>query len=73
MYPNGATKKTLNLGLFTLSPKIEPGSTIKVSNDYSEKKRKKDIDYDRHIQSVITKVTAVTALTLLIERLNGSF
>ena len=41
MYPNGATKKTLNLGLFTLSPKIEPGSTIKVSNDYSEKKRKR--------------------------------
>ena len=73
MYPNGATKKTLNLGLFTLSPKIEPGSTIKVSNDYSEKKKKKDIDYDRHIQSVITKVTAVISLTLLIERLNGSF
>ena len=73
VYPNGATKKTLNLGLFTLSPKIEPGSTIKVSNDYSEKKKQKDIDYDRHIQSIITKVTAVISLTLLIERLNGSF
>tara|TARA_B100000900_G_scaffold66941_1_gene52147 strand:+ start:9209 stop:11704 length:2496 start_codon:yes stop_codon:yes gene_type:complete len=73
IYPNGATKKTLNLGLFTLSPKIEPGSTIKVSNDYSQKKKQRDIDYDRHIQSVITKITAVISLTLLIDRLKGSF
>ena len=48
-------------------------STIQVSNDYSEKKKQKDIDYDRHIQSVITKITAVISLSLLIERLNGSF
>ena len=37
------------------------------------RKKQKDIDYDRHIQSIITKVTAVISLTLLIERLNGSF
>ena len=35
-------------------------------------KKQKDIDYDRHIQSIITKVTVIS-LTLLIERLNGSF
>ena len=70
---NGAAKKTKNFGLFTISPKVTPGSTIKVLNDNSKKKKKKDIDYDRHIQSVITKITAVISLTLLIERLNGSF
>lgn len=70
---NGAAKKTKNFGLFTISPKVTPGSTIKVLNDNSKKKKQKDIDYDRHIQSVITKITAVISLTLLIERLNGSF
>jgi len=70
---NGAAKKTKNFGLFTISPKVTPGSTIKVLNDNSKKKQQKDIDYDRHIQSVITKITAVISLSLLIERLNGSF
>ena len=70
---NGAAKKTKNFGLFTISPKVTPGSTIKVLNDNSKNKKQKDIDYDRHIQSVITKITAIISLTLLIERLNGSF
>ena len=70
---NGAAKKTKNFGLFTISPKVYPGSTIKVSNDSSLKKKKKEIDIDRHIQSVITKVTAIISLTLLIERLNGGY
>ncbi len=38
-----------------------------------KKKKQRDIDYDRHIQSVITKITAVISLTLLIDRLKGSF
>ena len=70
---NGAAKKLRILDYLLLSPKVTPGSTIKVLNDNSKNKKQKDIDYDRHIQSVITKITAIISLTLLIERLNGSF
>ena len=35
--------------------------------------KKEDIDYNKHIESVIVKITAVMSLYLLIERVNGSF
>ena len=74
VYPNGVTKKSLDLGLFTISPKVKPGSTIKVLSEHKVKRRKKeDIDYNQHIESVVTKVTAIMSLWLLIDRLNGSF
>lgn len=73
-HANGITKKSLNLGLFSISPKVKPGSTIKVVDDYRVKLRKKeDIDYNKHIESVVTKVTALMSLWLLIDRVNGSF
>ena len=74
VHPNGVTKKSLDLGLFTISPKIKPGSIIKVISEKKEKRRKKeDIDYNQHIESVVTKVTGIMSLWLLIDRLNGSF
>ena len=74
VYPNGVTKKSLDLGFFTISPKVKPGSTIKVLSEHKVKRRKKeDIDYNQHIESVVTKVTAIMSLWLLIDRLNGSF
>ena len=73
-YPNGVTKKALNFGLFTISPKVKPGATIKVVSERQVKRKKKeDIDYNLHIQSVITQVTAVISLWLLIDRVNNSF
>ncbi len=73
-HANGVTKKSINLGLFSISPKVKPGSTIKVIDDYRVKRRKKeDIDYNKHIESVVTKVTALMSLWLLIDRVNGSF
>ena len=74
VHPNGVTKKSLNLGLFSISPKVKPGTTIKVLNDHKFKRKKKeDIDYNKHIESVITKITAVMSLWLLIDRVNNSF
>ena len=74
VHANGVTKKSINFGLFSISPKVKPGSTIHVVNEPTVKRTKKEeIDYNQHIESVITKITAVISLALLIERLNGSF
>ena len=74
VHANGVTKKSINFGLFSISPKVKPGSTIHVVNEPTLKRTKKEaIDYNKHIESVITKITAVISLALLIERLNGSF
>ena len=74
MHPNGVTRKSLNLGLFTISPKVKPGSIIKVVSYHKVKRKKKeDIDYNQHIESVVTKVTGIMSLWLLIDRLNGNF
>ncbi|MAJ90255.1 MAG: hypothetical protein CMD08_03170 [Flavobacteriales bacterium] len=74
LHANGVTKKSLNLGLFSISPKVKPGSTIKVLNNNKVKlKKKEDIDYNKHIQTVITQITAVMSLWLLIDRVNNSF
>ena len=40
-HANGVTKKSINLGLFSISPKVKPGSTIKVMDDHRIKRRKK--------------------------------
>ena len=73
-HANGVARKSLNLGLFTISPKVKPGSTINVVSEQKIKRnRKENIDYNKHIESVIIKITAVMSLYLLIERVNGSF
>ena len=74
VHANGVTRKSINFGLFTVSPKVKPGSIIKVSSEEIRKRKKKEaVDYNKHIESVITKITAVMSLYLLIDRLNGGF
>ncbi|MBT3612148.1 MAG: hypothetical protein HN522_04320 [Flavobacteriales bacterium] len=74
VHANGVTRKAMNFGLFSISPKVKPGSTIKVISEHKVKRKKKeDIDYNKHIESVITKITAVMSLWLLIDRVNNSF
>ena len=34
IYPNGQVKKSINFGLFSISPKIEPGSIININVEY---------------------------------------
>jgi protein involved in polysaccharide export with SLBB domain len=41
MYPNGVTKKSLNFGLFSISPKVKPGTIIKVLSKNKVKRQKK--------------------------------
>lgn len=73
-HANGLTRKSLNFGLFTISPKVKRGSTIRVVSEESIKRKKKeDIDYNEHISSTVTKITGVLSLWLIIDRVNGSF
>ena len=74
IHPNGSIKRTINFGLFSLSPKIKSGSTIKVINKSPKNiNLKEEVDYNRHIESVIVKITGLISLSLLIERLNNGF
>ncbi len=74
VYPNGIAKKTLNFGLFSVSPKVKKGSTIMVAGKTKKEKKKKGqpIDWNRQIENAMLKVTAVLTLWLLVERVNGS-
>ena len=73
-HANGVSRKSLNFGLFTISPKVKPGSIIRVvSEEKIRRKKKEDIDYNEHISSVVTKITGIMSLWLLIDRVNGSF
>ena len=70
VYPNGITKKSMNFGLFFMSPNIKKGSTIIVANKI--KKRRKDneppVDWNKQIENAMIKVTAIMTLWLLIDR-----
>ena len=73
-HANGITRKSLNFGLFTISPKVKPGSVIRVVSEKKIKiKKKEEIDYNKHISSIVTKATGIMSLWLLIDRVNGSF
>ena len=74
VHANGVTRKAMNFGLFSISPRVKPGSTIKVISEHKiRRKKKEDIDYNEHISSIVTKITGVMSLWLLIDRVNGSF
>ena len=73
-HPNGELKKTLNLGLFSLTPRIRPGSVIKVGSrpkkEVEEKEiRKKNQNWEEVFGKTITQVTSLLTLILLIQRI----
>jgi len=70
VYPNGIAKKSINFGLFTLSPKIKKGSTIIVTNKVRKEKKEKEnpIDWNKQIENAMLKVTAVLTLWLLVDK-----
>ena len=69
VYPNGIAKKTLDLGLFVISPRIKEGCTIKVVKKKDKKSKKKErIDWNAAIESAMIKATAILTLWLLIEK-----
>ena len=70
VYPNGIAKKSMNFGLFTISPRIKKGSTIIVANkvEKEEKENENPVDWNKQIENAMLKVTAVLTLWLLIDR-----
>jgi protein involved in polysaccharide export with SLBB domain len=69
VYPNGIAKKSMNFGLFVISPVVKKGSTIKVVNKIDKVKYEKvPIDWNQAIEKTMLKVTAVLSLWLLVDR-----
>ena len=69
IHPSGVAKRTLNFGLFVISPKVKKGSTIKVVNKPQVSKIKKvPLDWNEAIEKTMLKITAVLTLYLLIDR-----
>ena len=70
VYPNGIAKKSINFGLFSISPKIKKGSTIIVNNKETKEQKKNEnpVDWNRQIENAMLKVTAVLTLWLLVDR-----
>ena len=56
VHANGVTKKSMNFGLFSISPKVKPGSTIYVINEKTIKRTKKeDIDYNNNTNQEVNE------------------
>ena len=69
IYPNGITKKTMNFGLFVVSPVVKKGSIIKVVNKINKLEHEKvPIDWNKAIEKTMLKVTAILSLWLLVDR-----
>ena len=74
VYPNGSVKRSVNYGLFSLSPKVTKGSTIKLmSEEQVEEIKATPLDWNVAIEKTLIKVTGVMSLYLLINRITGSF
>ena len=74
VHPNGSVKKSIDFGLFTLSPKVTKGSTIRLSSKQESPKSKViPIDWNQAIENTLVKITGVMSLYLLINRIQGSF
>ena len=70
IYPNGIAKKSMNFGLFSISPRIKKGSTIIVSNKLIKEKKENEnpVDWNKQIENAMLKVTAVLTLWLLVDK-----
>tara|TARA_B100000900_G_C20600934_1_gene725570 strand:- start:5263 stop:7113 length:1851 start_codon:yes stop_codon:yes gene_type:complete len=66
VYPSGKVKKATDLGLFVLYPKVEPGATIKVTEDIKiERQKPEPVDWTRVLESTVTKISAIASLYIL--------
>ncbi len=74
VYPNGSVKRSINYGLFSLSPRVTKGSTIKLmSEEQVEEMEATPLDWNVAIEKTLIKVTGVMSLYLLINRISGGF
>jgi protein involved in polysaccharide export with SLBB domain len=66
VYASGKVKKATDLGLFVLYPKVEPGATVKVTEDVKIKRQKpQPVDWTRILEGTVTKVSAIASLYIL--------
>ena len=74
VYPNGSVKKSIDLGLFAISPKVTKGSTIRlISKEEVVKSKVIPVDWNQAIENTLVKITGLMSLYLLINRIQGSF
>ncbi len=69
-YPNGHVKRSLNLGLFVITPKVMKGSTILLTpnkvpkKDEAPKPPSKPVDWDKAFTQVLTFVSALATILI---------
>ena len=64
--PSGKVSKAKNFGLFILYPRVEMGSTIKLTEDIKIKRQKPEpVDWTKVLESTVTKISALASLYIL--------
>ena len=64
--PSGKVAKAKDFGLFILYPRVEMGSTIKLTEDIKIKRQKPEpVDWTRVLESTVTKISALASLYIL--------
>jgi len=72
-HPNGEIEKTNNLILFKLTPKVRKGSIIEVGykqKNQDQKKKKKDIDWNKIITDSVAQISTIMTLVILFKSLS---
>ena len=71
VYPNGIAKKSINFGIFSISPIIKKGSTIIVTKKPPKelKKNENPVDWNKQIENAMLKLTAILTLWLLVDKI----
>lgn len=76
LHPNGEVKKTINLGLFLVYPRVRKGTIVTVGKKPAEEEKvagtseKEDIDWGAVVADSIAQATAILSLILLIQNVN---
>jgi len=72
-HANGEVSKTINYGLFKLSPKVRKGSIIKVGfkkKKTKEEKDKDDVDWNKLFNDSFTQISAIMTLVVLFKSIS---
>jgi protein involved in polysaccharide export with SLBB domain len=74
VHANGIIKKTINLGLFKIYPKVTQGSEVVVmyKPEKADKSKRPPVDWNKVIENTTIKVTGILTLWLLIDRIVAS-
>ena len=72
-HANGEIKRTVNLGLFKIYPKVKKGSVINVGKKPQEEPKpeveRKPVDWNAILADTVSKATSIVTLVVLLTRL----